>query len=170
MQNTTYSGRKKCTRRHGCTHVLNTGTFWTILLFVPATTKMSALHEQCAEQLHFQQIIACMVRSIMNICLARKYRKHKKTNKNKYNIKSYQDPCTRTKLHESLSVCLADHPSADVDVDQQWDAPKSAIHKACIETIGHTVRMHQDWFDENYVVIQNLFGWKRNTFCLNLAT
>ena len=47
-----------------------------------------------------------------------------------------------------------DHPSADRDVDQQWDALKSAIQKACrpTETIGHI-----DWFDEYDVKIQDLF-------------
>ena len=108
-----------------------------------------------------------LVRSIMNICLASKY--YKKTNKKKYNIKSFQDPCTLAKLQESLSSCLVDHHSPDADVDQQWDTLKSAIHKACTETIGHVARKHQDWLDENDMEIQDLIDCKRNTFDLHLT-
>ena len=106
-----------------------------MLLFVPAT----------------KQVLP----SIVNI---------KKTNKNKYNIKTLQDPCTRAKLQESLSSCLVDHSTAETVVDQQQDALKSVIHKSCTEIIGHITCKHQDWFD--IVEIQDLLDCKRNTFCI----
>ena len=81
-------------------------------------------------------------------------------NKKKYNIKSLQDPCTRAKLQESLSSCLVDHPSAGADVDHQWDALTSAIHKVCTETIGDITRKHQDWFNDNDMEIRDLLDCK----------
>ena len=79
----------------------------------------------------------------------------------------YQDPNKRTKLQECLSTRLLDFPSADVNVEQRWDALKSATHKACTETIGHTSREHQDWFNENDEEIQDLLERNRKTFCMS---
>ena len=51
---------------------------------------------------------------------------------------------------EAIGLSRVQHfPSADANIEQQRDVLKSAIHKACTETIGHTSRKHQDWFDEN---------------------
>jgi len=44
-----------------------------------------------------------------------------KSNDKKYNVNSLQDPCERTKLQESLSSYIVEHPSADANVDQQWE-------------------------------------------------
>ena len=75
-----------------------------MLLFVPVTKKMSALHEQCAEQLHFQHRL---VLSFVNVRLAFVYRKHHEANKNKYNIKTLQDPCNEPNCKNLSPVVLS---------------------------------------------------------------
>ena len=78
----------------------------------------------------------------------------------KFNIIALEDPNKRTKFQECLSIRLFDLPSADANVEQQLDALKLAIHKACTETIGHTSRKHQDWIGENDGEIQVILGRK----------
>ena len=138
-----YSDRKVCTRRLGCTNVLNIGISWTMLLFVPLTKQDICITRPMRGTRAFPTGHR-KVRSLMNVRCAQRYRKHQKPNKKKYNIIPLQDPCTRAKLQESLSSCLVDHPSAETCVGQQWDAFKSATHKACTETIGHNARKPQD--------------------------
>ena len=87
----------------------------------------------------------------MNIYLASKQCRRPKK---KFNIKALQDPTKRSKFQ-----CL----SADANVEQQWDGLESAIHKACTETIGHTSRKHQDWFDEKMTVILSRSGSNTST-------
>ena len=108
----------------------------------------------------------CLERSETFTHLAPEYRKHQKTKKKKYNIKSLHDPCTRAKLQEYISSCLVDHHSAAAEVDQQWEAIKLSVHKAYTKTIGHIARKHHDWFDENDVEMQDLLDCKRKTFCI----
>ena len=74
-----------------------------------------------------------------------------------------------TKAFENRS-CI---PEDANDTCAYWQALKTAIYKACTDSIGYTTYQHQDWFDENNVEIQVLLhrkitafcAWQNNPFC-----
>ena len=56
-------------------------------------------------------------------------------------------------------------PADAYDTSAYWQALKTAIYKACTDSIGYTTHQHQDWFDENDVEIEVLLHRKRPAFC-----
>ena len=42
-----------------------------------------------------------------------------------------------------------------------WDSLKTTVHSAALQVLGPATRNHQDWFDENDIVIQTLMEEKR---------
>jgi len=49
-----------------------------------------------------------------------------------------------------------------LDATKQWDALSKAVMNATVDTLGHSARRHQDWFDSNDAEIQKLLN-ERNT-------
>ena len=66
-----------------------------------------------------------------------------------------------TKAFENRS-CI---PEDINDTCAYWQALKTAINKACTDSIGYTTHQHHDWFDENDVEIQVFLHRKRTAFC-----
>ena len=65
-----------------------------------------------------------------------------------------------TKVFENLSSI----PEDTNDTCAYWQALKTAIYKACTNSIGYTTHQHQDWCVENDVEIQVLLHRKRTAF------
>ena len=42
------------------------------------------------------------------------------------------------------------------DPEENWTVFLNAVHSSAVDTLGHTSRKHQDWFDENDEEIQDL--------------
>ena len=45
-----------------------------------------------------------------------------------------------------------------------WDSLKTTVHSAALQVLGMATRNHQDWFNDNDVVIQNLLEEKRKLY------
>jgi len=58
---------------------------------------------------------------------------------------------------------LKDLPE-DTNVDTNWTCLKSCITETCKAVLGSSKRLHQDWFDENDHVIEQLVAQKRVKF------
>ena len=76
----------------------------------------------------------------------------KKTNKKKNKKNS-----TRQAFLDDIynHLCAAVQLSSE-DPEENWTFFRNAVHFSAVDTLGHTSRKHQDWFDENDEEIRGL--------------
>ena len=96
--------------------------------------------------------------------LLRSHKQFKKWRR-RLNIKALRNPATCENLQHHLIENLSIIPEDTNDTCTYWQAIKTAIYKACTDSIGYTTHQHQDWFDENDVEIQVLLHRKKIAFC-----
>ena len=48
-------------------------------------------------------------------------------------------------------------------INNQWETLCEKVYKTSVDTLGHTTRKHQDWFDENDGEILSLLEERRRT-------
>ena len=48
-------------------------------------------------------------------------------------------------------------------INNQWETLCEKVYKTSVDTLGHTTRKHQDWFDENYAKMLSLLEERRRT-------
>ena len=71
-------------------------------------------------------------------------------------------------LAESVESHLHATNTSSGDVESDWSSFKEAVHTAAQETLGPSVRKHQDWFDENSADIEALRKEKHHLHTLGL--
>ena len=101
----------------------------------------------------------------MNLRLPPKHRMQRKAAQKRLNIKALQNPTRCVALKRCLAENLSSLSHATNNTNEYWQGLKSAIHRACAESIGYAIRQHQDWFDENDFEIQTLLNQKRMAYC-----
>ena len=81
------------------------------------------------------------------------------------NVSALQHPDSRQELQTVIAQKLTQMPDTDFDdVQKSWEFTKTALLKACAETIGTSRKKHQDWFDDNDQEILRLVERKRQAF------
>ncbi|KAF6021376.1 hypothetical protein EB796_020317 [Bugula neritina] len=71
-----------------------------------------------------------------------------------------QQPAVRQNLETKITKKLKDLPE-DPNVDINWTCLKGSLTETCKAVLGNLKRLHQDWFDENDHVIEQLLAQKR---------
>jgi len=66
----------------------------------------------------------------------------------------------RQNLETKITKKLKDLPE-DPNVDINWTCLKGSLTETCKAVLGNLKRLHQDWFDENDHVIEQLLAQKR---------
>ena len=54
--------------------------------------------------------------------------------------------------------------SYNVTINNKWETRCENVYHTFIDTLGHTTRKHQDWFDENDDEILSLLDERRRTY------
>ncbi|XP_076447193.1 uncharacterized protein LOC143284443 [Babylonia areolata] len=96
-----------------------------------------------------------LVRSKMNIRLARKLQPARQKPPRKLNI--HRLPITKDVLQQQIQVTLHEIP-ASTDVEEVWSTFRDAVYTAAADTLGFVQRSHKDWFDENDSGISKLLN------------
>uniref|UniRef100_UPI00398F61E8 uncharacterized protein isoform X1 n=1 Tax=Pristiophorus japonicus TaxID=55135 RepID=UPI00398F61E8 len=112
-----------------------------------------------------------LIPSIIDINIAPKQRGQQKQCRKNGNTGALRDPAKRALYSHRLTANLAclDDPEM-LNAHGAWSVLQASITSACEETLGHSTRKHQDWFDENDQEIQELIDRKRRAFVSNNPT
>lgn len=103
-----------------------------------------------------------LIRSTMSIRLMRKMRHQKGQPRRRFNVERLGETAYQQQLQAAMSADLPDqYPE---DIEKHWDTLSSTIINSCKTILGHKMRKHQDWYDENDTEIQHLINIKRKTF------
>ena len=104
-----------------------------------------------------------LVRSSFALKLHHKKRHIGKQPKKRLDVERLKVPALLEELQLALRQSLASvHGN---NVEEFWQALKAVILSSSEATIGYRTRKHQDWFDENDYVIEELIDGKRKAFC-----
>ena len=104
-----------------------------------------------------------LVRSSFSLKLHDKKRHIAKQPKKRLDVERLKDPALLEELQLALRQSLASvHGN---NVEEFWQALKAVFLSSSEATIGYRTRKHQDWFDENDYVIEELIDGKRKAFC-----
>ena len=100
----------------------------------------------------------CLVRSSFALKLHHKKWHIAKQPKKRIDVERLKDPALLEELQLALGQSLASvHGN---NVEEFWQALKAVILSS-----GYSTRKHQDWFDENDYVIEELIDGKTKAFC-----
>jgi len=104
-----------------------------------------------------------LVKALLSFSIQPTYRRVKHTSRPQFNVTLLQQPAVRQNLETKITEKLEDLPE-DPNVDTNWTCLKSSITETCKAVLGNSKRLHQDWFDENDHVIEQLLAQKRVKF------
>ena len=89
----------------------------------------------------------------------------------KLNCDALQSPHSVNQLREQIALQLSKLPETptDPDVNSTWSSLRTAIYQAAVESVGHTRRKHQDWFDNSAPRIHSLLQAKHKALAAHLS-
>ena len=101
-----------------------------------------------------------LVISRMNFVIRRKPRTNpREPSRRGYDVSKLNNPNIKAAYEERVTANLASRPTSNLEDD--WASIRSAITDAAQNTIGHSKKKSQDWFDENDIEISRLIDEKR---------
>ena len=102
--------------------------------------------------MHFQHLLNPNSAQVMSVTIIDilQVKVAKRLNTNKLKLPSVQQVFATT-LERQLNEATGN----------DWNSLKRKVHSAALQVLGPATRNHQDWFDENDVVIQTLMEEKR---------
>ena len=80
------------------------------------------------------------------------------TKRKKLNVRGLRTTDNKARLQNKLTEGLAGISFAEQDVEANWKQFRDVVLEAAQSTLGSEERKHQDWFDENDNIIQELLS------------
>ena len=77
------------------------------------------------------------------------------------NVSKLNVPANADQLASKMTDKLTTLEFGRTNPDDEWSSFRDTVHSIAYETLGSTVKRHQDWFDENDDQIQDLLATKR---------
>ena len=105
-----------------------------------------------------------LVRTVLNLHIARVQRRKPKAARPKFNISQLQNPFVKEKFQTHLDEALTAQGPLTGDPTEQWNQFKQTVTESANATIGLKKRVHQDWFDENSEDINKLLEEKHTAY------
>ena len=110
-----------------------------------------------------------LIRSKLRLSLAPR-RKTKNTGTRRLATNKLRDPTIAESLATNITAALLTKPEkTSLTTTEDWDSLKNILLEATENTVGHSKRKHQDWFDDNNEPICSLIEEKRKAHTLLLA-
>ena len=103
-----------------------------------------------------------LIRSLCNIHIKPPRRKIGPTPVKKLNVSKLADSEMQKVLMAHMETNMMNLSYNDT-INNEWETLCEKVYKTSVDTLGHTTRKHQDWFDENDVEIVSLLEERRRT-------
>ena len=102
-----------------------------------------------------------LVISHMNLTIRRKPRNNpQEPSRRRYDVSKLSNPNTKAAYEERVTANLASRQTTS-NLEDDWASIRCALTDAAENTIGHSKKKSQDWFDENDIEISRLIDEKR---------
>ena len=112
-----------------------------------------------------------LIRSLCNLHIKPPRRKIGPTPVKKLNVSKLADSEMQKVLMAHMETNMM-NLSYNGTINNQWETFCEKVYKTSVDTLGHTTRTHQDWFDENDAEMLSLLEERRRTHdaCLSQHT
>ena len=101
-----------------------------------------------------------LIRSLCNFHIKPPRRKTGPTPVKKLNVSKLADSKMQALLMTNMEANVTNLP-CDGTINDQWENLCEKVYQTSVDTMGHTARKHQDWFDENDEDILSLLDDRR---------
>ncbi|KAI0225830.1 hypothetical protein LSAT2_023399, partial [Lamellibrachia satsuma] len=104
-----------------------------------------------------------LIRSLCNFHIKPPRRKTGPTPVKKLNVSKLADSKMQALLMTNMEANMTNLP-CDGTINDQWENLCEKVYQTSVDTLGHTARKHQDWFDENDEEILSLLDERRRAY------